>query len=197
MAPALLRFAPAMLDQPETPRQAAVLFVREAAQAGWGRRELADWLVCHYGPCVTGSDDSPRRSPFPPAEDWSDPSPVTLRESTIGELCAAARMRMIALLEDLRDRDTGESIARSMIARGLVFGERDEHGAVAYLPVNRRQLRLADRLASLFVADYLNFPFDYWRGRVDMEGMLRNSHIDELEVVEEAAPMTRRYDFSA
>lgn len=187
-------------EEAETPRQAAVLFVRDAAQAGWGRRELADWLVCHYGACAVGSDDSPRRSPFPPADDWSDPCPVHVDESTISELVAAARMRTIALLEDLRDRDTGESIARSMIARGLVVAERDEHGAVAHVPVNGGRLRLAERIASLFVADYLNFPFDYWRGRVAAECMLRrDSQVESLELIEvdDAVPMTLRYGVSA
>lgn len=177
--------------EPTTARDAAVLFMRGGAQAGWGRRELAAWLVCHYGSCVAESSDPPRSQA--PARRATAVTPDAL-----GEVVADARMRMITLLEDLRDRDTAESVTRSIIARGFVEAVRDEHGAIAHVPVDQRRMRLADRVASLFVADYLNAPFDYWRGRVATECFpRRDSGVTEiaaqLEIVEEEpAPVTLR-----
>lgn len=172
-----------IVDATETPRQAAVLFVRDAITLGWGRRELAHWLVCHYGPSVRGGADAPR--------DETAPRPLHLHESTITELVSAARARAIALLEDLRDRDIADNVARTMIARGLVEGVRDEHGAIAYVPVHRPELRLAERVTSLFVADYLNVPFDYWRGSVSAECQSRRqSDIVALLDIDEEPPAT-------
>lgn len=175
--------------EPTTARDAAVLFMRGGAHEGWGRRELAGWLVCHYGSCVAESSDPPRSARPPRCS-------AEVSVESLGELIAAARMRMVTLLEDLRDRDTAEGVTRSLIARGFVEAVRDEHGAIAYVPVDQRRMRLAERVASLFVADYLNAPFDDWRGRVATECFpRRDSGINEiaLQVVEdEPAPVTLR-----
>jgi len=93
---------------------------------------------------------------------------VTVDESSVVELVCDARTRVLRLLWELGDRERAEIVARCMIATGAVIAcrDRDGRGAVAYKPANVPEMRLAERVASLFVADYLNAPFDYKDVRV-------------------------------
>lgn len=139
-------------ERQSAPRRAGALFLRESTM-GWGRRELAIWLMCHYGRCVipreeTASMEGTLRSP-------------NVDESTIIELVCVARAHVLRVLWQLGDPTQAEHLSRTMLARGLVSSERDERRAIAYRPVDLPRARLADRVASLFVADYLNASFDY------------------------------------
>src|SRR5688572_461705 len=51
-------------EQPN-PRRAACAFLIGATR-GWGRRDLAQWLVCHYGGCVVVPLNEERRE-MPPS----------------------------------------------------------------------------------------------------------------------------------
>lgn len=121
---------------------------------GWGRRELAQWLVCHYGPCVIPNDERD------PSERGAS-GPLTISESSVVELVCDARAAVLRILWELGDREKAEILARSMIATGAVMGLRDSRGGIAHVPANIPRMRLVERVASLFVADYLNAPFDY------------------------------------
>jgi hypothetical protein len=50
-----------------------------------------------------------------------------------------------------------------MVEGMLVVGVHDTTGAIGYAPVRYAEMRLVDRVVSLFVADYLTRPNDYRR----------------------------------
>jgi hypothetical protein len=121
---------------------------------GWGRRELADWLVCQYAPCAA--------SPLYPES--AEPSPAserTLDEGILERVILDARGHALRLLADLVVPWQASPIARLAVACGTVVSQRDERGRIAYSPVGLKRMRLGERVASLFVADYLNHPTDY------------------------------------
>jgi hypothetical protein len=149
------------------PRSAATSFVREAT-LGWGRRELAEWLMCHYGPCVIHeSDPGPvdsenRGTQTAPASPRTEVRPPHVIESSVVELVERVRTRMFVLLHDLGGADQIEAgrITAAMIGSKRVVEQR-AGAALVWAPVHRPRLRLVERVAALFVADYLNAPRDY------------------------------------
>lgn len=134
-------------------RLAAVAFMR-GTSSGWGRRELAEWLVCHYSPCTA-------KPLFPERADESKLSDRTVDETTVERVILDARMRALRLLGDLVVPWQACPITRLAVASGIVLSERDQRGAVAYSPVGKKKMRLSERVASLFIADYLNQPTEY------------------------------------
>ena len=134
-------------------RGAGAAFQR-GTTVGWGRRELADWLMCQYAPCAATPLDA-ESSELPPAFER------TLDEGILERVIVDARARALRLLADLVDPSQASPIARLAVACGTVVPQRDERGGIAYSPVRLRRLRLSERVASLFIADYLNHPTDY------------------------------------
>lgn len=81
------------------------------------------------------------------------------------EAVAALLLRSHAyLLDGLRNatawrRDA--AFAREMIDEGFVVGVTDAAGAIGYAPLDAFDMRLVDRVRSLFVADFLTRPEDF------------------------------------
>ena len=134
-------------------RGAASAFVR-GTTVGWGRRELADWLVCQYAPCAATPLDRETRE-APPAFER------TLDEGILERVILDARGHALRLLADLVVPWKASPIARLAVACGTVVAQRDERGGIAYSPVRLERMRLSERVASLFIADYLNHPTAY------------------------------------
>jgi hypothetical protein len=134
-------------------RGAASSFVR-GTTVGWTRRELADWLVCQYAPCAA-SPLYPESAEPPPA------SERTLDEGILERVILDARGHALRLLADLVVPWQASPIARLAVACGTVVSQRDERGGIAYSPVGLKRMRLGERVASLFIADYLNHPTEY------------------------------------
>jgi hypothetical protein len=134
-------------------RGAGAAFLR-GTTVGWGRRELADWLVCQYAPCAATPLDG-ESSELPPACER------TLDEGILERVILDARGRALRQLADLVVPWQASPIARLAVACGTVVSHRDERGGIAYSPVGLRRMRLSERVASLFIADYLNHPTDY------------------------------------
>jgi hypothetical protein len=134
-------------------RGAALSFVR-GTTVGWTRSELADWLVCQYAPCAA-SPLYPESAEPPPAFER------TLDEGILERVILDARGHALRLLTDLVVPWQASPIARLAVACGTVVSQRDERGAIAYSPVALKRMRLGERVASLFIADYLNHPTDY------------------------------------
>lgn len=134
-------------------RAAAAAFVR-GTTVGWSRRELADWLVCHYAPCAA-APLYPERTDGPPSSERS------VDETVVERVIHDARGRALRLLADLVVPWQASPVARLAVASGIVMSQRDDRGAVAYVPVGLRRMRLSERVASLFIADYLNRPTEY------------------------------------
>ena len=72
-----------------------------------------------------------------------------------------ARAKVLRTLSELTVRDRATTLARTFIARGDVLAVRDSTGGVAHAPVDRPRMALADRVVSLFVADWLNDRLSY------------------------------------
>jgi hypothetical protein len=156
---AALTFVPELrpLARPCTLRQAGIEFVR-GTTFGWGRRDVANWLVCQYAPATVAG---PR-----PHQSRGQCRMTSVDEGTLEQIVLEARVRVLRLFNELADRDRGAALARAMIAQGVVLPIRDPQGGTAYAAVALDRMRLAERAASLFVADYLNWPFDYRRARL-------------------------------
>lgn len=173
--PSLLRLpddTPVPESRLDRVRTAATAFMR-GTTVGWSRRDLADWLVCQYAPCAA-SPLCPESADLPPAAER------TLDEGMIEGVILEARARALRLLADLVVPWQASPIARLAVASGTVISQRDLRGGVAYSPVKLKRLRLADRVGSLFIADYLNRPTDYrWIMMCRECGEL--SFADELE----------------
>jgi hypothetical protein len=132
-------------------RDAGVAFVR-GTTSGWGRTDLARWLVGHYAPAVIPCGDvGPRRAC----------GLTVVDEPTIERVVLDARARVLRTLSELTVRDRATTLARTFIARGEVLAVRDGLGYVAHAPVDRARMPLADRVVSLFVADWLNDRLAY------------------------------------
>ncbi len=121
------------------------------AHRAWNKRELARWLVGPYAAAVGSNEEvAPRRSVREPIED-----------STIRDLLASTHAQLIAELSHFHAWKDDPSFAREMVDAGLVIGVVDENDAIGYAPQSGWNMRLIDRVRSLFVADYLTRPDDY------------------------------------
>lgn len=139
-------------------RGAGVAFVR-GATLGLRRRDLANWLLCHYAPCAVPAttEDTGTR---PPALER------TVDDGILARVIVDARAHVLRLLRDLTMPLLASPVARLAIAAGAVASRRDDGGGVHFVPVSLARLRLHERVGSLFVADYLNCPLDYRALRV-------------------------------
>lgn len=139
-------------DVADACRSAALAFAWNARL--WTKRDLATWLVGPYARAAL-----PARADAPPASCVRGASPIA--EATISGIVDGAHA---TVLEDLRRAwswryDAG--FARDLVEAGLVARIVDEEGASGYAPVDARELRLLDRVRSLFFADYLTRPYDW------------------------------------
>ena len=140
-------------------RQAAAEFVR-GTTFGWGRRELASWLVCHYSPCLV-SDAAANASAQRACSATLSAASAHLDDERVEQLILDARCSVLRLLSDLAWASRTASLARDAIGSGYVIEMREPLGQPSWAPVGRNRMRLADRVGSLFIADALNNPRDY------------------------------------
>lgn len=143
-------------DIADAARNAALGFAW-GADRGWGRRELARWLVGPYANAVAVSHVARSGIRRPITE-------RPLAEDTVKHLL---RRSHAYLLDGLRCASTWRrdaSFAREMIDEGFVIGVVDaSSSAIGYAPLDAFDMRLVDRVRSLFVADFLTRPQDYDR----------------------------------
>lgn len=140
-------------------RRAAAEFVR-GTTFGWGRRELATWLVCHYAPCLVSDAAAGSGASHGCAANLSRASAL-LDDDRIERLILDARSSVLCLLSDLAWPSHAAASARSALDAGAVLETRDRDGAVRWAPVGRKRMRLEERVGSLFIADALQHPRDY------------------------------------
>ena len=142
---ALAPFVP--LERPsraEAQRLAAVAFLR-ATTLGWTKRDVAEWLVCHYAPAAVqaGCDPGPRED--------DDAGFTRVDVVALEHAVLDARARLTRLLSELTVPERAAAIGRASIAAGSVAALRDARGTVAHAAVCLPRMRLFDRVASLFV----------------------------------------------
>jgi hypothetical protein len=133
-------------------REAGIEFAR-GTTGGWSARDLARWLVDHYEPATAATHTFVLRTP-PTGHRGVD---VDALERVVLD----TRARVFEMLASCTQAWSTESFPREMVDGMLVVGVQDTSGAIGYAPVRYAEMRLVDRVASLFVADYLTRPNDY------------------------------------
>ncbi|MBX3197236.1 MAG: hypothetical protein KF894_03685 [Labilithrix sp.] len=147
-------------EQADACRSAAFGFVW-SARAPWGKRELARWLAGPYAAAIAATRE--------PVAARATAQAIRLRpvsDDAVRELVAWSYARVIATLHSLGRWRDDPRFARRMIDGGIVVGVIDATSEIGYAPVAAREMRLADRVSSLFVADFLTRPGDYARFQV-------------------------------
>lgn len=140
-----------VFDVADRSRGAGLAFLA-MCQAGAGRRQLAAWLIGAYASATASGGRVPRRK--------LDLAGAAIEPTSVERLLLDTHGRVLEMLSQSRTWDPF-SVARDMITLGLVVAVGDVHGALGYAPVDRPDLRLLDRVVSLFAADYLTRPGDY------------------------------------
>ena len=131
-------------------RRAALEFMSGVAE-GWTKLDLALWL---HGPYAMASRHAPRGMRA------SQPNGHVIEEEAIEHLLVSVRGQILAGLElAALDHGTPDFIEDALIAQHV--RRVDTRGGTAWVPIDVARMRLKDRVASLFVADYLNRPDDY------------------------------------
>lgn len=135
-------------------RGAGLAFLVGSA-VGWGREQLRSWIVECYAPAVSWT----RVADGGGTED----SLSGLDEVDVHALITGTRERMMRMLLTARVNWRPPSFARAMIEARLTVTVYDRDGEQAYAPAVHADMRLVDRVTSLFVSDYLSRPSDYDR----------------------------------
>ncbi len=148
----LLSRGTSVLDLADKARAAGFVFV-SGARYGWARRELATWLVHDYTPATLRPPGTRRTN--------VDTTSTDVRDTSVTRLVSAARRHVVEMVAGAMTSWNGASFAREMVDSGLVIGVSDDAGGIGYAAVDRARMRLVDRVASLFIADYLTRPRDY------------------------------------
>lgn len=134
-------------------RAAGVEFL-VGSSGGWGRHELANWMTGAYAIATREVRlDPPRRR--------RRNASATLEATTVEALILRARAGVIETLERSTHWGSADPFAPEMIAAAIVAPVTDEHGAMGYVALDIPSMRLVNRVASLFVTDYLTRPADY------------------------------------
>jgi hypothetical protein len=139
-------------------RRAALEFMAGVA-AGWDKLDLAVWL---NGPYALASGYAPRgvRAGRSGEHAIGADVPPRIEEPAIEHLLVSVRGQILAGLElAALDHGTPDFIEDALIAQHV--RRVDVGGEMGWVPVDITRMRLKDRVASLFVADYLNRPDDY------------------------------------
>ncbi len=135
-------------------RAAGVEFL-EGVSRGWAKRELATWLSEPYAVAASrlGRVDPPTESVVTDG--------VDLRPSRLAAIMESARLHTLTMLEELALPHAESDYVDEAITHGYVCPAEDELGTAVWVPIDRPRMRLRDRVRSLFVADYLNTPYEY------------------------------------
>ena len=141
-------------DVADACRSAALGFAW-SAHHGWGRRELARWLVGPYAQAAAATR-SLRSSGLRRAVIHRP-----LDEATVEDLLTSARAEIIDMLRSVWSWTDDPAFTRARIDEGIVAGIVDETSELGFAPVDNPNMRLVERVRSLFVADYLTRPVDY------------------------------------
>ncbi|MBX3192949.1 MAG: hypothetical protein KF819_38545 [Labilithrix sp.] len=126
----------------------------------WGRRELARWLAGPYATAVAATRPLAMPVSLIPRPIVTR-TPRSVSEASVVELVAEAHARLMRTLRTAHDWRTNGELAREMVDAGLVAGVMDDGSAIGYAPINGHRMRLVERVASLFIADYLTRAGDY------------------------------------
>jgi hypothetical protein len=146
-------------DVADACRSAALAFAWSASR-GWNKRDLARWLAGPYATAVSATRSLRAGSALRVVR------PTPIAEKSIADLVARTHSTVLTALRSTWAWMDDSLFARDMVDVGLVAGIMDETSAIGFAPIDGPRMRLAARVESLFVADYLTRPADYETFRV-------------------------------
>ena len=135
-------------------RSAALGFLANGRD--WDKRKLAEWLQGSYRPLVIGAGYQRKLTPA-----YGSAAPPPVASTTITSILENAHAEVLRQLRDLASSRSSLDAGRAFISRNVVTRCMDEMGAAGWMPVSHRVSLLADRVMSLFAADFLARPWDY------------------------------------
>jgi hypothetical protein len=149
-------------DVAEACRSAAIDFL-DGVRDGWGKRELAAWLVGPYHQlsllrCSADElafaevvDHAPRSS-----------SPKRVAEQDVETTMRDARDQVLKIVQRFAAGDpSAETFVWRVRSRGALSRVEDETGRVGLVPNEAPTQRLVERILSLIASDYVARPLDY------------------------------------
>jgi hypothetical protein len=150
-----VRAAP--LDVAEAAREAGTSFL-VGVRNGWGKAQLASWLVGPYAHATSFTTEEQRI-----ADEPVDSSPVTVPPESLDDVIFRARQEIVESLDATVYGRTKPAFVESAITLGSVTPFVWMPGVRGWAPRDRARLRLRDRVLALFAADYLTRPETYAR----------------------------------
>jgi hypothetical protein len=149
----------ASTDVADLCRSAALGFLANARD--WNKADLAEWLQESYRPLVIGVPKPARKmTPAYGTPVSIAPTPSVLPEALAGIL-ENAHTEVLGMLRDLQAARSSLDAGRAFIANNVVTRCIDDTGVAGWVAVSHKSSRLAERVMSLFAADFLARPWDY------------------------------------
>jgi hypothetical protein len=140
-------------------RSAALGFLANARD--WNKADLAEWLQESYRPLVIGAPNPPRKmTPAYGSAVSIAPAPSVAPEALTGIL-ENAHAEVLKMLRDLQAAPSSLDAGRAFISSNVVTRCIDDTGVAGWVAVSHKSSRLAERVMSLFAADFLARPWDY------------------------------------
>jgi hypothetical protein len=133
-------------------RHAASAFL-SSASLGWTRTKLRSWLIVEYGMATEWT----REDEVAP---WLHPV-ARMDDEHVQATVEEVRKRVTRMIVEASTAWSAPGFAKEMIDQGLITCVTDASDREAYAPAARVDLGLLERVASLFIADYLMHPADY------------------------------------
>jgi hypothetical protein len=133
-------------------RHAATAFLT-TSMLGWGRTKLRSWLIVEYGMATEWT----REDEVAP---WLHPV-ARMDDERVQATVEEVRRLVTRMVIEAPAKWSAPGFAKEMIDAGLITSVTDASGREAYAPAARVDLGLLERVASLFIADYLMHPSDY------------------------------------
>ncbi len=176
-------------------REAALMFLNESPF--WGKAELAMWLMGPYAQLTQYVPSTSRHK----SGEYKKPVPM-LKEidaRMVDRVIKSARAEVLATLQRIADVEGGTSFGFTMLSSGFVARCEDKRQVQGWIPTTEAR-RLADRVLSLFAADYLTRPAEYENdfsvcahcGMVDFDNIARLRGICHRHASGMFSPKSRR-----
>lgn len=132
----------------EACRETGLAFL-DGARDGWDKRDLAEWLCGPYRALANVSAEA-EAADDGASESRHEAAPIS--ERSIAELLASTRRVVVDALVELSE---GEWNAVTLAMRDGHLEPARHAGELVWLPVDQPKMRLAARVLSLFLVDYL------------------------------------------
>ena len=172
-------------DVAEACRSAAIDFL-DGVRDGWGKRELAAWLVGPYHQlsilrCTPDERASAvLMTPLPDSGVLRTVTPRRVAEQDVDKAMRTARKEVLRVIERFETGDpSAETFVWRVRNRGGLARVEDENGTTGLVPNEGPTQRLVERVLSLVAADYVARPLDY-EDRVTICATCKTISFDEI-----------------